>query len=109
VFVPGTSPELADVERVARAAWPHVHRTWILARLRRFEELLRKDPARAKLEIAKHLESELEIFPRPSVAGARRAEIAGRANANGLLAADQEAVRLSVVAGAGFEPATFGL
>jgi hypothetical protein len=100
--------ELADAERMARVVPPRVHRTWILARLNRLEELLREDTARAKIEIAKHLDGELSIFPRPSVAGKRRAEIAGRANANGLLA-EQEAVRLSVVAGAGFEPATFGL
>ena len=38
----------------------------------------------------------------------RRAEISGRTKADSLLR-DQEAVCLQVVAGAGFEPATFGL
>jgi hypothetical protein len=55
----------------------------------------------AKVEILKHL-------PRPSTAGEQRAEISGRAKADSLLR-DQEAVCLQVVAGAGFEPATFGL
>jgi hypothetical protein len=42
------------------------------------------------------------------VVGERRAEITGRAKSDSLLS-DQEAIRLQVVAGAGFEPATFGL
>ena len=46
--------------------------------------------------------------PLLSVPGGRRAEVGGRVNPNGLLVA-QEAVYLHVVAGAGFEPATFGL
>ena len=46
--------------------------------------------------------------PAPTSPGERRAEITGRAKANSLLR-DQEAVCLQVVAGAGFEPATFGL
>ena len=100
--------ELGELSRTAAVAPPRVHRTWVLARLAQLEELLAQDPARAKIEIMKHLDGELTISPRPSMAGERRAEVAGRVNANGLLA-EQEAVRLSVVAGAGFEPATFGL
>jgi hypothetical protein len=62
----------------------------------------------AKVEIPKHLDGDLVIEPRPSTAGEQRAEISGRAKADSLLR-DQEAVCLQVVAGAGFEPATFGL
>jgi len=61
--------------------------------------LLRRDPQRAKAEILKHLEGDLEIAPQPSLAGERRAEIRGRAKGNSLLSA-QEAVCLQVVAGA---------
>ena len=59
-------------------------------------------------EILKHLDGDLVIVPRPSSPGERRAEISGLAKADSLLR-DQEAVCLQVVAGAGFEPATFGL
>jgi|SRR4029453_7189580 hypothetical protein len=51
---------------------------------------------------------DLVIVPRPSSTGERRAEISGRAKTDSLLR-DQEAVYLQVVAGAGFEPTTFGL
>ena len=56
----------------------------------------------------KHLDGELTIFPRPSLAGERRAEIVGRVKLNGLLAA-QEAVRLQLVAGAGMQNAARSL
>jgi SAD/SRA domain len=72
------------------------------------DALLRRDPRRAKVEILKHLDGDLVIQPRPSSPGERRAEISGRAKGDSLLR-DQEAVCLQVVAGAGFEPATFGL
>ena len=60
---------------------------------------LRRDPQRAKAEILKHLEGDLEIVPQPSLTGERRAEIRGRAKSDSLLSA-QEAVCLQVVAGA---------
>jgi hypothetical protein len=46
---------------------------------------------------AKHLEEDLEIVPKPSLTGERRAEIRGRAKSDSLLT-DQEAVCLQVVA-----------
>jgi hypothetical protein len=61
-----------------------------------------------RLRLMKHLDGDLVIVPRPSSTGERRAEISGRAKADSLLI-PQEAVCLQVVAGAGFEPATFGL
>ena len=59
--------------------------------------MLRQDPQRAKVEILKHLDGDLVITQRPSVAGERRAEISGRAKSDSLLR-DQEAVCLQVVA-----------
>ncbi len=73
------------------AAPPHVHPTWILKRLERLDELLRHDPVRAKVELAKHLDGDLLLTPLPSATRERRAEIRGRAKLNGLLEG-QEAV-----------------
>jgi site-specific DNA recombinase len=87
---------------------PTVHPAWIHAKLERLDALLRKEPAQAKAEIAKHLDGELTVRPLPSTGPERRAEICGRAKLNSLLEG-QEAVCAEVVAGAGFEPATFGL
>ncbi len=89
--------ELAALERRAGPS-PQVHRTWILAKLQRLDELLGRDPIRAKVEIAKHLAGDLSLLPRPSLAGERRAEIRGRAKLESLLG-DQEAICLQVVAG----------
>ena len=69
---------------------------------------MKQDPARARAEIVKHLAGDLTLAPLPSEPGRRLAEITGAVKHDGLLGA-QEAVRLHVVAGAGFEPATFGL
>jgi len=78
------------------------------AKLERLDELLRQKPAQAKAEIAKHLDGELTVRPLPWTGPERRVEIHGRAKQNSLLEG-QEAVCAEVVAGAGFEPATFGL
>ncbi len=66
--------------------------------------------------ILKHLDGDLTIHPRASEAPtAKRAraghpfEISGRIKHNSLLAVNQEAACATLVAGAGFEPATFGL
>jgi hypothetical protein len=77
-------------------------------KLEPLDALLRRDPQRAKVEILKHLDGDLVIVPQPSSPGERRAEISGRAKADSLLK-DPEAVRPQVAAGAGFEPAPFGL
>jgi len=104
----GLRGEQATIEKAAKLPQPRVHPGWVANRLQRLDELLRRDPQRAKAEILKHLEGDLEIVPQPSLTGERRAEIRGRAKSDSLLSA-QEAVCLQVVAGAGFEPATFGL
>jgi hypothetical protein len=51
-----------------------------MSKLERLDELLRRDPQRAKVEILKHLDGDLVIVPRPSITGERRAEISGRAD-----------------------------
>ena len=80
---------------------PTVHPAWIHAKLERLDALLRKEPAQAK-EIAKHLDEELTVRPLPSIGAERR----GRDSRAGEA---RQAVCAEVVAGAGFEPATFGL
>jgi hypothetical protein len=70
---------------------------WAL--VERCEELTRQNPARAKVEIVKHLDGDLVIAPRPAGAAARRAEVSERVKPNGLPGA-QEAVCRQVVAGA---------
>ncbi len=71
----GLRAELADLDRTAAVVAPRVHRTWILTQLEHFEDLLATDRARAKIAIVKHLDGELTIFPQPSLAGERRAEV----------------------------------
>ena len=104
----GLRAEWATIEKASALPPPRVHPAWVMTKLERLDEWLRRDPQRAKVEILKHLDGDLVIVPRPSITGERRAEIRGRAKSDSLLR-DQEAVCLQVVAGAGFEPATFGL
>ena len=103
----GLRAEWATINKASALPPPRVHPAWIMTKLERLDALLRQDPQRAKVEILKHLDGDLVIAPRPTT-GERRAEISGRAKADSLLR-DQEAVCLQVVAGVGFEPATFGL
>jgi hypothetical protein len=100
--------ELTDLEKAFGIAPPRVHRAWVMAKLERIEELLRQDPVRARAEIAKHIDGDLVIWPKPSEAEERRAEVVGRVKGDSLLIS-QEAVCLQLVAGVGFEPTTFGL
>jgi len=79
---------------------------WVHQKVDALSQLLARDPAGARREIQKHVE-DLRIAPSPE-AGQRVVRITGRAKIDGLLEAE-EAVRLQLVAGAGFEPATFGL
>ena len=96
------------LEKAASLPVPRVHPAWVRTKLDQLDELMRRDPARAGIEIVKHLDGDLVVAPRPSRAGERRVEVVGRVKSHSLLS-DQEAVCLQVVAGAGFEPATFGL
>ena len=78
---------------------------------RTLDGLLREDAQRARLEIVKHLDGDLTIRALPGeVRGAGHPfEIRGRIKHDSLLAMNQEAACGTLVAGAGFEPATFGL
>ena len=95
----GLRLELSDFERASEIATPRVHQAWVMARLERLEEMLRQDPVRARTEIAKHLDGDLVVWPKPSEPEERRAEVVGRAKGDSLLR-DQEAVCLQLVAGA---------
>jgi site-specific DNA recombinase len=83
-----------------------IDRAWVEALVKKLTDLLRTDPAGARREIQKHLD-ELRMEPAPDL-GERAVRLTGRAKVDGLLGGE-EAVRLQLVAGAGFEPATFGL
>jgi len=91
--------ELVTLEKAAKLPMPQVHPAWVRAKLDRLDQLIREQPIRARIEILKHLDGDLTIAPRPSLAGERRAEITGRVKSDSLLN-DQEAVCLQVVAGA---------
>jgi hypothetical protein len=80
--------------------------------MERLGDVLAGDPVRAREEIAKQLDGDPVITPLPPDATAKlRVDISGRLKANGLLAVNQEAEAAcgSLVAGARFELATFGL
>ncbi len=90
----------------SRWAPVQIDRAWVEAQVEKLNELLGKDPAGARREIQKHVE-DLQIVPAPEV-GERVVRVTGRGKLDGLLGSE-EAVRLRLVAGVGFEPTTFGL
>ncbi len=93
--------ELTVLEAARRAAPTHVHPTWIRKRLTHLDELLAHDPARARVEILKHLDGPGRVRPLPAPAGQRAAEITWRVKPGSLLTVDdQEAGCLRMVAGA---------
>jgi site-specific DNA recombinase len=98
--------QLRQLRGAAAPARLPIDRTWVEAQIHRLTELLARDPTGARREIQKHIE-DLQIVLAPEV-GARVVRMTGRAKVDGLLGSE-EAVRLQLVAGAGFEPATFGL
>jgi len=93
----GHRAEWVTIEKAAALPPPRVHPAWVMSKLERLDDLLRRDPQRAKVD--KHLDGDLVIVSRPSLTGERRAEISGRARSDSLLAS-QEAICLQVVAGA---------
>ena len=108
----GLRVELSELEHRAGVNLPRVSPGWIRARLEHLDGLLREDAQRARLEIPKHLDGDLTIRALPGEVkrGAGHAfEISGRIKHDSLLAMNQEAACGRLVAGAGFEPATFGL
>ena len=93
----GLRLELAGREEMPSVP-PRVHPTWLRSKLERLDELLRREPAQAKAEIAKHLHGELTVRPLPSTGSERRAEIRGRAKLNSLLAGcDRPAVFMHAI------------
>ena len=66
------------------------HRQWLFAKLERLQELLAKDPAQAKIEIARRLDGNLALRALPSPTNERDDwEISGGVKANGLLAKEE--------------------
>jgi hypothetical protein len=98
--------QLEGLRTTTRPVPRQIDRAWVEAKIQSLSELLTRDPVGARQQIQKHVE-ELRVAPAPDV-GDRVVRITGRATLDGLLATE-EAVRLQLVAGAGFEPATFGL
>jgi site-specific DNA recombinase len=112
--------ELAGLEQQARLDLPRASPSSIQARLEHLDRLLRGDAPRARLEILKHLDGNLTIRPLPpeglpkeidsgKTSAPHPFEIRCRIKRDSLLAMNQEAACGTLVAGAGFEPATFGL
>ena len=94
----GLRTEWETIKHVAALPPPQVHPAWVVAKLKRLDDLMGRDPRRAKIEILKHLDGDLEIAPLLSSPGEQRAEITGRAKSDSLLS-DQEAIRLQVLRG----------
>lgn len=55
----GLRGEQATIEKAAKLPQPRMHPAWITNTLQRLDELLRRDPQRAKAEILKAREGEL--------------------------------------------------
>jgi len=92
----GLRLELANAQRTQTPA-PDVEPAWIKAHIERLYELLRKDPARAKREMTKHLDGDPAISPLPGNPGEQRAEITGRVKPDSLLALNQEAAEFRLL------------
>src|SRR4029453_17857794 len=96
--------QLDRLRSAARPVAKQIDRAWVDAQIQSLSELLARDPVGARQQIQKHVE-DLRVAPAPDV-GDRVVRITGQAKLDGLLGGE-EAVRLQLVAGAGFEPATF--
>jgi hypothetical protein len=97
--------QLEGLRAAARPVPRQIDRAWVEAQIQNLNELLTRDPVGARQQIQKHVE-ELRVAPAPDL-GDRVVRITGQPKLDGLLGGE-EAVRLQLVAGAGFEPATFG-
>jgi hypothetical protein len=112
--------ELDGLEQEVGLDLPRASPSSIRARLEHLDSLLREDAPRARLEILKHLDGDLTIRPLPAeglakeidsgkTSAPRPFEIRCRIKRDSLLALHQEAACGTLVAEAGFEPATFEL
>ena len=87
----GLRIELATLQG-ARLATPSVSRAPIQARVDELATLIATDPVRARAEIRKHFDGDLELVPLPSEGPGRRVEVRGRLKHASLLTpTDQEA------------------
>ena len=57
----GLHSEWATIEKASALPPPRVHPAWVMTKLERLDELLQRDPQRAKLEILEHLDGDLVI------------------------------------------------
>jgi hypothetical protein len=71
----------ATLEKASSLPPPRVRPAWVTTKPERLDELLPRDPQRAKVEILKHLNGDLVIVPRLPTTGERRAEISAREKA----------------------------
>jgi hypothetical protein len=91
----------AEVERLnaqAPSTPPRVDLARVQAEMNHLDTLLRPAPVRARAEMRRHLDRDLEIAPLPPANGVKRAEIWGAIKADSLLAVDQEAACLALAA-----------
>ena len=88
----GLRVELATLQAVERRVVPSVSRARIQARVDELAALIATDPVRARTEIRKHFEGDLELVPLPSEGPGRRVELRGRLkHASLLIPTGQEA------------------
>lgn len=88
----GLRVELAMLQAAERPAPPTVSRARVQARVDALAGLIATNPGRARVEIRKHLEGDLELVPLPSDGPGRQVELRGRIKPNSLLTpTDQEA------------------
>jgi hypothetical protein len=84
--------ELAMLQGAGRPVVPLISRARIQARVDDLATLIAGDPVRARTEIRKHFEGDLELVPLPSEGAGRRIELRGRLKHASLLTpTDQEA------------------
>ncbi len=74
----GLRVELAALQASERPTLRPASRTWIQARVDHLATLVAEDPVRARTEIRKHFEGDLELVPLPSEGSGRRVELRGR-------------------------------
>ena len=87
----GLRVELATIRASDPPIPPRAARTWVQARIEQLHALLAKDPVRARVEIRKHLEGDVELVPLGAEGRRRRVELRGRIKSASLLAPHQEA------------------
>jgi hypothetical protein len=85
----GLRLELASLQPREDFLPPRASRAWVAARVANLAALLRRDPVRARMEIQKHLDGDLELRPLPDESGRRRVELRGRLKHAGLLIAQE--------------------